>query len=122
MVGMKANLRAKCTTGNRAPLARQAVPDIDIQELKEKLYDYVTDVGVKESFNLYAYQNLDISKAADGSSLLKKEKLLWVLIKVSPTGGIKWGQLRDAMKYIIDSFGSEVIHTFKNIPSSLSPG
>ena len=119
MVGMKASTRS---TAVRRPQPRQAIPDIEIEELKERLHKYVSDLGMKESFNLYAYQNLGLTKAADGLSLKKKQQLIMCMLHVSPLGAIKYSQLREGCKHVLESFGTEVFHTFKNIAESAVPG
>jgi hypothetical protein len=112
MVGMKASVKA-AGLATKKPLPRQATPDIDVQELKSLLHAYTEKLGCKESFQLYAYNNLHVSKAVDGSSLKKKTSLLWCLLKVAPLGAIKYSQLKEVAKFVMDSFGEEVFHTFK---------
>ena len=121
MVGMKTCLKS-CTSKSRQPPIRQACPTVDLEELKEKLHAYVIKVGVKESFNLYSYNNLPATHAADGYSLLKKEQLLMVLLQISPTGMIKWSVLRDACKYLESTFGEDVFPSFNHLAKALVPG
>lgn len=113
--------RPATQAGNRKPAPRQAIADIDVQELKDKMHGYVGDIGIKEAFNMYAYTNLELSKAACGHSLVKKRKLIWVLLRVAPLGAIKYLQLKEACQHLKDSFGDEVFSTFKHIsPNAVS--
>ena len=70
MVGMKASLSSASSGKKQTPI-RRPCPVIDMEELKEKLHAFVEKVGTKEAFNLYAYNNLPVSNAVDGYSLLK---------------------------------------------------
>ena len=119
---MKASRKSSGQSCSRRPAPRQAIPDIDVQELKDKLHNYVQTVGIKEAFNLYAYHNLDLSKAVCGQSLLKKQQLLWALLKVSPLAAIKLAQLREACQHVLNAYGNEVFSSFKNIAPSCLTG
>ena len=121
MVGMKA-ARPATQTSNRKPAPRQAIADIDVQELKDKLHGYFGDIGIKEAFNVYAYTNLELSKAACGHSLVKKKKLIWVLLRVALLGAIKYLQLKEACQHLKDSFGDEVFSAFKHISPNAVTG
>ena len=81
MVGMKASVSSKSSGKKQTPI-RRPCPEIDMEELKEKLHAFVEKVGFKEAFNLYAYNNLPVSNAVDGYSMLKKEQLEMLLLQV----------------------------------------
>ena len=111
MVGMKASV-SSVSSGKKPTPIRRPCPEIDMEELKEKFHGYVEKVGSKEAFNLYAYNNLPVSNAVDGYSMLKKEQLVVLLIQVSPLGMIKFSHLRDGCKYLEDTFGKELFSCF----------
>ena len=111
MVGMKASVSSKSSGKKQTPI-RRPCPEIDMEELKEKLHAFVEKVGFKEAFNLYAYNNLPVSNAVDGYSMLKKEQLVMLLLQVSPLGMIKFSHLRDGCKYLEDTFGKELFSCF----------
>lgn len=121
MVGMKASLRAP-SSSIRKPSPRQACADVDVSELKDKFHAYVESSGIKEAFNLYAYNNMEISNGADGLSLIKKQKLVMLLLQVSPSGAIKFAQLREGCRYLEDTFGLEVFSCFKHFSPSQVAG
>ena len=110
-VGTKASV-SSVSSGKKPTPIRRPCPEIDMEELKEKFHGYVEKVGSKEAFNLYAYNNLPVSNAVDGFSMLKKEQLVALLIQVSPLGMIKFLHLRDACKYLEDTFGKELFSCF----------
>ena len=112
MVGMKASV-SSVSSGKKPTPIRRPCPEIDMEELKEKLHGYVEKVGSKEAFNLYASNNLPVSNAVDGYSVLKKEQLVMLLLHVSPLGMIKFSHLRDGCKYLEDTFGKELLFCFK---------
>ena len=112
MVGMKASVSSVSSCKRSTPV-RRPCPDVDLEELKERLHSYVEKVGSKEAFNLYAYNNLPVSNAVDGYSVLKKEQLVMLLLQVSPLGMIKFSHLRDGCKYLEDTFGKELFSCFK---------
>ena len=65
MVGMKASV-SSVSSGKKPTPVRRPCPEIDMEELKEKLHAFVEKVGFKEAFNLYAYNNLPVSNAVEG--------------------------------------------------------
>jgi len=117
---MKASVSSTCSS-KRVPPKRRPCPDVNLEELKERLHGYVEKIGAKEAFNLYAYNNLAVSRAVDGYSLLKKEQLVMILLQVSPLAMIKFSILRDACKHLEATFGKELFSCF-NVSASLLAG
>ena len=118
--GMKATHSNK-SKSMRLPPKRKPSPDVDVEQLKERLHSYVERVGVKNAFNLYAYNNMPVSCAVDGFSLIRKEQLVALLVQASPMAVIKFSNLRDSCKYLEDTFGKELFSCFQ-VPAPLLAG
>ena len=110
MSNMKPQKR-KC--GNKNPLPRKPCPDVDDSQLQEQFEKHVRKSGVKDAFNLHTYHNLDTPNGTCSRSMAKLLDLIWVLAKISPTGEIKWKNLKSGVKHCVDLFGAELLKEVK---------
>lgn len=111
--------KKKC--GNKNPLPRQPCADVDVDQVREQFEKYVRKMGVSNAFNLHSYHNLDAPNGTCSRSMAKVIDLLWVLVKMSPKGEIKWKPLRDGVKHVVDLFGGELLKNV-NTETHLKPG
>lgn len=108
MVLMKAAMK-RAKGGNPNPPKRQSFPETDQGKLDSKLDAYIRKVGIKESFNLYDYQNLQAQQAESSKSLFLLSELLSCLIEVSPTAQIKYKYLKMSLGTMMNRFGTELL-------------
>jgi hypothetical protein len=75
--------------GNRKP-----VPDCDLEHLEDVLVGYVKKVGNEQAWQLYSYNTLNVTQAANGKDLWKILQLLQCLVQVAPWAEIKYADLK----------------------------
>ena len=95
--------------GNKNPVKRQGFPDCDQDKLDEAIDCYIRSMGVAASFDLLEYKNLQAQQAEQPKAVYKLHKLVESLLKVSPSGQIKYGQLRQALQVACNRFGVELL-------------
>ena len=66
-------------------------------------------MGVASSFDLLEYKNLQAQQAEQPKAVYKLHKLVESFLKVSPSGQIKYGQLRQALQVACNRFGVELL-------------
>ena len=107
--------------GNKHPLKRQPCPEVDVVQVEEQFERYVRKVGVQDAFKLHSYHNLDAPNGTCSRSMARLIDLIWVLVKLSPSGEIKWKTLRAGVKHVVDLFGAELVKHV-NTETHLKPG
>jgi hypothetical protein len=75
--------------GNRKP-----VPDCDLEYLEDVLVGYVKKVGNEQAWQLYSYNTLLVTQAANGKDLWRTLPLLQCLVQVAPWAEIKYADLK----------------------------
>ena len=75
--------------GNRKP-----VPDCDLEHLEDVLVGYVKKVGNEQAWQLYSYNTLNVTQAANGKDLWRVLQLLQCLVQVAPWAEIKYADLK----------------------------
>ena len=121
MVLMKAVKRA-AGAGNKNPVKRNAFPDVSQDRLDEEIDCYIRSMGVAASFDLLEYKNLQPQQAEQPKALFKLNKLLEALLKVSPSGQIKYGQLRQSLVVACKKFGMELLASHWEVEHAHLPG
>ena len=95
--------------GNKNPVKRQGFPDCDQDKLDEAIDCYIRSMGVAASFDLLEYKHLQAQQAEQPKAVYKLHKLVESLLKVSPSGQIKYEQLRQALQVACNRFGVELL-------------
>ena len=75
--------------GNRKP-----APDCDLEHLEDVLVGYVKKVGNEQAWQLYSYNTLNVTQAANGKDLWRVLQLLQCLVQVAPWAEIKYADLK----------------------------
>ena len=63
------NMKQPRGTQNTKAGNRKAVPDCDVEHLEDVLVAYVKKVGIEQAWQLYSYNNLNVTQAANGKDL-----------------------------------------------------
>eukprot|EP00435_Cladocopium_sp_Y103_P027486 s3249_g6.t1 len=121
MVLMKAVKRG-AGAGNKNPAKRNAFPDVDQDKLDEEMDCYIRSMGVAASLDLLEYKNLQGQQAENPKALFKLHKLVEALLKVSPSGQIKYGQLRQSLQVACKKFGMELLQAHWQVEHAHLPG
>ena len=79
-------------------------------------------MGAAASFDLLEYKNLQAEQAEHPKAVFKLHKLLEALLNVSPSGQIKYGQLRQSLVVASKKFGVELLAPHWQVDHSLLPG
>eukprot|EP00435_Cladocopium_sp_Y103_P021859 s241_g5.t1 len=109
--------------GNKNPIKRNAFPDVNQDQLDEEMNCYIRSMGVAASFDVLEYKNLQGQQAEHPKSLFKLNKLLEAMLKVSPSGQIKYGQLRQSLQVACKKFGMELLSPhWQQVEHSHLPG
>ena len=108
--------------GNKNPVKRNAFPDVNQDKLDEEVDCYIRSMGVAASFDLLQYKNLQAQQAEHPKALFKLHKLLEALLKVSPSGQIKYGQLRQSLLVACKKFGMELLAPHWEVDNAHLPG
>ena len=118
---MKAVKRA-AGAGNKNPVKRNAFPDVSQDRLDEEIDCYIRSMGVAASFDLLEYKNLQPQQAEQPKALFKLNKLLEALLKVSPSGQIKYGLLRQSLVVACKKIGMELLASHWEVEHAHLPG
>ena len=108
--------------GNKNPAKRNAFPNVNQDKLDEEVDCYIRSMGVAASFDLLQYKNLQAQQAEDAKALFKLHRLLEALLKASPSGQIKYGQLRQSLQVACRKFGMELLAPHWEVDHAHLPG
>lgn len=108
--------------GNKNPVKRNAFPDVDQDKLNDEIDCYIRSMGTAASFDLLEYKNLQAEQAEHPKAVFKLHKLLEALLNVSPSGQIKYGQLRQSLVVASKKFGVELLAPHWQVEHGLLPG
>jgi hypothetical protein len=73
---------------------QQDWPDCDLEYLEDVLVGYVKKVGNEQAWQLYSYNTLHVTQAANGKDLWRILPLLQCLVQVAPWAEIKYADLK----------------------------
>ena len=88
------NMKQPRGTKNSVAGNRRAVPDCDVERLEYVLEGYVEKVGVEQAWQLYSYNTLNVTQAANGKDLWRMLPLLQCLVQVAPWAEIKYADIK----------------------------
>ena len=95
--------------GNAQPLPRKSFPEVNQEALEERLDDLVGIQGVSQCFNMLEYKKLAPQQAESPKAMFKLHRLLEALLTTSPSGQIKYAQLKQALAVLCKRWGFELL-------------
>ena len=108
--------------GNAQPLPRKSFPEVNQEALEERLDDLVRIQGVSQCFNVLDYKKLAPQQAESPKAMFKLHKLLEASLATSPSGQIKYAQLKQALAVLCKRWGFELLTAHFGEERSLLPG